>query len=80
MNTHDELLLNDLNRQRPWVLGVYVVTGLLSLGVGFGFDFPQSRILCAGGGFLTALGIEKLVTQKIRKLALELWEKNRNLS
>jgi len=74
MNKHDELLLNDLNRQRPWILGAYVATGLLSLGVGFGFDFPQSKILCAGGGFLTALGVEKLLTRKIRKLAQEMWK------
>ena len=73
MNTHDELLIQDLKRQKPWVIAMYIITGILSIGIGFGFESPQSKLLCAGGGFLTALGIEKMVSRKIRRIALELW-------
>jgi len=77
MNTHDELLIQDLKRQRPWVIALYLLTGIISLVIGFGFESAQSKLLCAGGGFLTALGIEKLVSRKIRNIALELWKKQK---
>ena len=72
MNKHDELLLKDLKFQPTWLLILYVVLGLVSFLVGLSSEHSVAKWLCGGGGFLIALGAEKLVTRRIRKSALNL--------
>lgn len=73
LNKHDELLLRDLKLQPTWLMLAYVGLGLLAAVLGFlvesGF---LSKIACLGGGFLVALGSEKLVSRRIRTAALAL--------
>ncbi len=72
LSLHDELLIKDLGKQKPWMILLYFFVGALSLLSGFYFDSSVSNLLCAGGGFLTALAIEKSVTRKVRMIALQL--------
>jgi hypothetical protein len=72
-NKHDELLLKDLNLQPRWLLYLYIVLGLIAAIVGWGANqVALAKISCLGGGFLIALGAEKLVTYRLRKIALKL--------
>jgi|GEM_PF-3127675 len=73
LNKHDELLLKDLTRQPVWLLCLYVILGILAAIAGFlSTQAELAKISCLGGGFLIALGAEKLVTYRIRKVALKL--------
>jgi hypothetical protein len=69
LSTHDELLLRDLRLQPLPMLFSYAAVGAAALVGGFLTDGAASRVLCAGGGFLIALGGEKLVTRRIRRAA-----------
>ncbi len=73
LNKHDELLLKDLKLQPLWLLQLYVVLGVVAAICGFVLESGNlSKAACLGGGFLIALGAEKLVTHRIRKAALSL--------
>lgn len=73
LNKRDELLLKDLKHQPLWLLCLYVGLGILATTAGFLSTQAQlAKISCLGGGFLMALGAEKLVTNRIRKVALKL--------
>jgi hypothetical protein len=70
LSKHDELLLKDLKLQPLWLLWLYVVIGVIAAGIGLiGSGANLQAILCVGGGFLVALGAEKLVTRRIRRAA-----------
>lgn len=70
LSKHDELLLKDLKLQPLWLLWLYVVTGVAAAGTGLARSAASlESILCVGGGFLAALGAEKLVTRRIRGAA-----------
>lgn len=70
LNPHDRALLRDLKLQPLWLLWLYVGIGLAALGIGLTAEARSARWLCAGGGFLLALGAEKLVSRRIRHAAL----------
>ncbi|MBD1833525.1 hypothetical protein H6F74_05245 [Trichocoleus sp. FACHB-90] len=77
LNKHDELLLKDLKLQPLWLLQLYVVLGVVAAISGFVIESGNlSKAACLGGGFLIALGAEKLVTHRIRKAALSLVNRN----
>ncbi|GAB4196266.1 MAG: hypothetical protein Fur006_43580 [Coleofasciculaceae cyanobacterium] len=77
LNKHDRLLLKDLKLQPLWLLWFYIILGILAAVIGFIFEQGiLSKIACFGGGFLICLGAEKLVTRKIRTVALSLIDKS----
>lgn len=70
LSKHDELLLKDLKLQPVWLLVLYVVLGASATALGLGrLGVSAESLLCVGGGFLIALGAEKLVTRRIRSAA-----------
>lgn len=70
LSKHDELLLKDLNLQPLWLLWLYVALGVFAAGIGLVISGASlGAMLCVGGGFLVALGAEKLVTRRIRDAA-----------
>jgi predicted membrane-bound spermidine synthase len=70
LSKHDELLLKDLKLQPVWLLWLYVIIGLAASIVGLALlKWSAEAIACVGGGFLVALGAEKLVTRRIRAAA-----------
>jgi hypothetical protein len=72
INRHDELLLKDLKLQPIALCVGYVVIGAAAGLIGLLTDGPAAKWLCLGGGFLVALGAEKLVSRRIRYAALAL--------
>lgn len=71
INKHDELLLRDLRLQPLWMLWAYVILGVIAAVFGlWRLGASPEAMLCVGGGFLVALGAEKLVTRRIRSAAL----------
>jgi hypothetical protein len=77
LNKHDRLLLRDLKLQPLWLLWLYIILGVLAAVIGFIIERGLlSKIACFGGGFLICLGAEKLVTRRIRTVALSLLDKN----
>lgn len=76
LNAHDRALLRDLKLQPTWLLFSYIALGIIALGVGLAFDDASARWLCAGGGFLIALGAEKLVSRRVRKAAQQLMDES----
>lgn len=73
LSRHDELLLRDLKLQPVWLLWSYVAIGIAASTLGlFLLDWSMEGIVCVGGGFLLALGAEKLVTRRIRSAAGQL--------
>ena len=77
LNKHDRLLLKDLKLQPIWLLWFYIILGVLAAIIGFIFEQGiLSKIACFGGGFLICLGAEKLVTRRIRTVALSLIDKS----
>lgn len=76
LDKHDRLLLKDLKLQSLWLLWFYIILGVLAAVIGFILDQGiLSKIACFGGGFLICLGAEKLVTRRIRTVALSLIDK-----
>ena len=70
LSKHDELLLKDLKLQPIWLLSIYIVVGVSAVAVGFvSLGVSLHAWLLVGGGFLIALGAEKLVTRRIRRAA-----------
>ena len=70
LSKHDELLLEDLKLQPVWLLVLYVALGLAATALGLSrVGMSAESPLCVGGGFLIALGAEKLVTRRIRSAA-----------
>lgn len=70
LSRHDELLLKDLKLQPAWLLWLYVAIGLVAAILGLVLlGWRAEAIVCVGGGFLVALGAEKLVTRRIRVAA-----------
>ncbi len=72
LNKHDELLLKDLKFQPIWLMIFYILLGLTSFIIGLNIEDALSKWLCGGGGFLIALGSEKLVSRRIRFAAQQL--------
>lgn len=72
LNAHDRALLRDLQLQPLWLLVGYIALGVAALTTGFVLEDRLARLLCAGGGFLIALGAEKLVSRRIRQVAQHL--------
>lgn len=72
LNAHDAALLRDLKLQPVQLCWAYVMIGLVASVSGWTLDGTASKALCIGGGFLIALGAEKLVTRRIRQAALQL--------
>jgi hypothetical protein len=73
LNKHDELLLRDLKLQPAWLMLAYMSLGILAAGLGLLTESGLlSKVACLGGGFLIALGAEKLVSRRIRTAALAL--------
>lgn len=72
INRHDKLLLKDLKLQPIALCVGYVVLGVAAALIGLLTDGPFAKWLCLGGGFLIALGAEKLVSRRIRSAALTL--------
>jgi len=70
LSKHDQLLVRDLRLQPVWLLWLYVLIGVVSSAVGlFMLNWSAEAIACTGGGFLVALGVEKLITRRIRTAA-----------
>ena len=46
-----------------------MVVGAIAAAVGLATSGPFAKWLCLGGGFLIALGVEKLVSRRIRNAA-----------
>lgn len=69
LSAHDEALLKDLRLQPVALLIAYVALGVAALAAGLLVEHELSPWLCAGGGFLIALGAEKLVSRRIRQAA-----------
>jgi hypothetical protein len=72
LSTHDAALLRDLKLQPIWLCAGYVALGAASAASGWMPEGAAAKCLCLGGGFLIALGAEKLVTRRIRSAALQL--------
>lgn len=80
LNNHDELLLRDLKLQPPWLLWLYCLLGITAAFSGLALENGMlSKVACLGGGFLIALGAEKLVTRRIRTAALALVNRSRSI-
>lgn len=70
LSTHDALLLKDLRMQPLWLLWAYIAVGTAAAGVALWLQgLAPTAWLGVGGGFLLALGAEKLVTRRIRRAA-----------
>lgn len=81
LNKHDELLLRDLKLQPLWLLWFYCLVGAIAAVSGLALENGMlSKVACLGGGFLIALGAEKLVTRRIRTAALALVNRYRSPS
>lgn len=73
LSSHDQLLLRDLKLQPIWLLWLYVALGVLAACVSLALaGVSVATVLGIGGGFLVALGAEKIVTRRIRFLAARL--------
>ncbi len=71
LSKHDELLLRDLKLQPIWLLWLYLLIGFIAAAIGLQqVGVGLETMLCVGGGFLVALGTEKLVSRRIRNAAL----------
>jgi len=69
LSAHDQALLKDLRLQPLPLLIAYILIGVVALGAGLLLENGYAPWLCAGGGFLIALGAEKLVSRRIRQAA-----------
>ena len=70
LSKNDQLLLKDLRLQPVWLLWFYLLLGVVSSAVGLAMlNWSTDAIVCVGGGFLVALGAEKLVARRIRSAA-----------
>lgn len=76
ISKHDQLLLSDLTWQPTWLLVTYIMLGIVAVAVGMIGNITLQSVLCAGGGFLIALGAEKLVSKRIRRIAKQLHGKH----
>ncbi len=71
LSKHDELLLKDLKLQPLWLLSLYIALGVAASATGLAMlNWSSEAVVCVGGGFLVALGAEKLVTRRIRAAAI----------
>jgi hypothetical protein len=71
LSKHDELLLKDLKLQPQWLLWLYIAIGISAAVMGLVLlNWRTEAVACVGGGFLIALGAEKLVTRRIRSAAV----------
>lgn len=76
MNKHDELLLKDLKLQPRIVIYFYLLIGIIASIVGLYIsDFSLTSILTLLGGALIALGVEKLVSLRLRTILVEVSDK-----
>lgn len=72
LSKHDELLLQDIKLQPLWLLWLYIAIGVAAAATGLAMlNWSSEAIICVGGGFLIALGAEKLVTRRIRAAAVQ---------
>jgi hypothetical protein len=78
LSKHDQLLLKDLRLQPVWLLWVYLLLGVIASATGLSMlHWSIEAIACVGGGFLMALGAEKLVTRRIRSAAIQAFSQGR---
>jgi hypothetical protein len=71
LSKHDALLLKDLKLQPRWLLWTYIALGIAAGGAGVAISSERlPALLCLGGGVLLALGAEKLVTRRLRSIAI----------
>ena len=76
LNNHDAALIRDLKNQPLALILGYIAAGVAGLVLSLLIDFNLSLklltvFLC---GFIIGISAEKLVSQKIRKIALNLME------
>lgn len=77
MNKHDKLLLKDLKLQPKSIVYIYLTIGIIASAVGLYLsNFSLTSILTLLGGSLIALGIEKLVSRRLRTILVEIAEKS----
>jgi hypothetical protein len=70
LSKHDALLLKDLRLQPLWLLWIYIALGVAASAIGLYLSRASlESLLSLGGGFLLALGAEKLVTRRVRNAA-----------
>lgn len=80
MNKHDELLLKDLKLQPKSIIYIYLLVGIIASAVGlYMSNFSLISFLVLLGGSLIALGIEKLVSRRLRTILIEIAEKSLQL-
>ncbi|HEY9298092.1 hypothetical protein [Microcoleus sp. FACHB-68] len=76
LSNHDAALIRDLKNQPLALILVYIAAGVAGLALSIFIDFNLylkllTVFLC---GFIIGISAEKLVSQKIRKIALNLME------
>lgn len=74
LSRHDAALLRDLKHQPQGLIWVYILVGVVGLGMALLIEFePRLRVLVAFlSGGLTGLAAEKLVSRQIRAIAYRL--------
>jgi len=67
---HDLTLLKDVEKERLSFIIGYIVIGVIAVTVGLlvSADINLEGLLLLGGAFLIGIGIEKLVSRRIRHL------------
>lgn len=76
LNNHDAALIRDLKNQPIALVLGYIAAGLVGLVLSILIDFnPTLKLLTVFlCGLIIGISAEKLVSQKIRKIALSLME------
>lgn len=74
LNKHDVALIRDLKHQSNTLIFIYIFVGLLGLILSLILDInPYLKIFIVFlSGFLVGISGEKLVTKRIRKIAFDL--------
>ncbi|MEW6492599.1 MAG: hypothetical protein AB1589_08830 [Cyanobacteriota bacterium] len=79
LNKHDVALIRDLKHQSNTLIFIYIFVGLSGLILSLILDInPYLKIFLAFlAGFLIGISGEKLVTRRIRKIAFDLLDRQR---
>ena len=67
---HDEILLRDSKNERLYLIITYVAVGILSSAAGILLleNIDKHHVLLVLGPFLAGIGIEKLVSRRVRNI------------